>query len=324
MRFLIYGAGVIGSIFAGRLAAAGHDVTVLARGGRLEEIEQRGIVLKSVYGGPEERIPVKIISALEPDDIYDYILVPVQRQQVDAVLPALEENRSPAVLFMVNTASAYPEWARKGGEERMMGGFPGASGSRETVPGVSEPEGTGGTAVEYFIARGPARLFQTTTFGEYRGTVTPRLRRLIRAVRRAGIPAVVSKDMEAWQRTHVVVVLAFACALYAVDCDARRLSESQEYVRLLIRAIQEGFAVLETLGTPVTPGKLRFVKIPVPLLVPVFRALLKTRLAEAAMASHVSAAREEMACLSRELDELVLLSAVETPAWDRLKRLRSL
>ncbi|WP_410511280.1 2-dehydropantoate 2-reductase N-terminal domain-containing protein [Paenibacillus sp. BR2-3] len=29
MNFLIYGAGVIGSIFAGKLASAGYDVTVL-------------------------------------------------------------------------------------------------------------------------------------------------------------------------------------------------------------------------------------------------------------------------------------------------------
>lgn len=324
MRFLIYGAGVIGSIFAGRLAAAGFDVTVLARGGRLEEIERRGIVLKSVFGGSEKRIPVNTIAALEPDDIYDYILVPVQRQQVDAVLPALEENRSPAVVFMVNTAAAYAEWAREVGEERMMGGFPGASGSRETVPGVSGPEGTGGTAVEYFIARGPARLFQTTTFGEYRGTVTPRLRRIVRALRRAGIPAVVSKDMEAWQRTHVVVVLAFACGLYAVDCGARRLAGAPEYVRLLIRVIQEGFTVLKALGTPVTPVKLRVLKMPGPLLVPVFRALLRTRLAEKGMAMHVSAAREEMAYLSREFDDLIERSGIETPAWKRLKRLHSL
>ncbi len=45
MRILIYGAGVIGSIFAGKLAASGEDVTVLARGKRPEELRQNGIVL---------------------------------------------------------------------------------------------------------------------------------------------------------------------------------------------------------------------------------------------------------------------------------------
>lgn len=49
MRILIYGAGVISSIFAGMLAASGKDVTVLARGKRLEELRQNGIVL-SMHG----------------------------------------------------------------------------------------------------------------------------------------------------------------------------------------------------------------------------------------------------------------------------------
>ncbi len=34
MKILVYGAGVIDSIFAGKLALAGNEITVLARGKR--------------------------------------------------------------------------------------------------------------------------------------------------------------------------------------------------------------------------------------------------------------------------------------------------
>ncbi len=41
MKILIYGAGVIGSLFAAKLFFSGQDVTVLARGKRFEEISKQ-------------------------------------------------------------------------------------------------------------------------------------------------------------------------------------------------------------------------------------------------------------------------------------------
>ena len=38
-KILIFGAGVIGSVYAGKLALAGHGVSVLARNERLKELE---------------------------------------------------------------------------------------------------------------------------------------------------------------------------------------------------------------------------------------------------------------------------------------------
>ena len=85
MRILIYGAGVIGSIFAGKLAASGEDITVLARGKRLEQLKQSGVVLVKP-GEKAEIMPVKAIKHLAPDDLYDYIIIAMQRTQVDSIL----------------------------------------------------------------------------------------------------------------------------------------------------------------------------------------------------------------------------------------------
>ena len=48
MKILVYGAGVIGSIFAGKLAKTSYDITVLARGNRYREIIENGIILKNI------------------------------------------------------------------------------------------------------------------------------------------------------------------------------------------------------------------------------------------------------------------------------------
>ena len=88
-RILVYGAGAIGSIFAGKLAKYGNDITVLARGNRYEEIKAKGIILRNALTNKEEIMPVKCINELLAEDIYEYILIVVQNNQIDQILPIL-------------------------------------------------------------------------------------------------------------------------------------------------------------------------------------------------------------------------------------------
>jgi 2-dehydropantoate 2-reductase len=55
MKTLILGAGVIGSFNAARLTAAGQDVRLLARGSRLTDLRQYGVVLEA--SGPDAAPP---------------------------------------------------------------------------------------------------------------------------------------------------------------------------------------------------------------------------------------------------------------------------
>lgn len=55
MRICIFGAGAVGGNFAARLARAGTDVTMIARGPHLAAIQERGL---TVMAG-EERIHVR-------------------------------------------------------------------------------------------------------------------------------------------------------------------------------------------------------------------------------------------------------------------------
>ena len=308
MRILVYGAGVIGSLFAGKLATSGNDVTILARGRRLEELRQNGIVLSFPGETKEERIPVKIIGQLAADDAFDYILVVMQRTQVDSVLPILARNCTKNIVFVVNTAGGYETWAQAVGSERVMIAFPSAGGER-----------VGGKVV-YFVGKGILRTFQTTTFGEYSGRKTERVRRLITAFRVAGIPSVFCNDMDAWQKTHVAMVTSIANALYQFDCDNYRLAKSRESVCLMLHGIKEGFAVLHALGIKTKPSKLWYMKLPVAMTSRVFGIVMGTKLAETTMAKHCTVAREEMKCLQAEFDGLVLQSHIPTPAIDRLRK----
>lgn len=307
MRFLIYGAGTIGSIFAGKLAIKGYDVTILARGKRFEQIVKDGIILQRADSTQSEVTRMKVIDTLQEDDVYDYILVTMQKTQVESILPALSKNKSPNIVFVVNNALGYGEWAAAVGENRLMVGFPSAGGERR--------EGR----VYYFIGRGILRAFQTTTFGEYHGKKTERLRKLIKVFNKSGIPAVSSGNMDVWQKTHVSIVTSIANALYKHDSDNYSLGKSYMDIHLMVRGIKEGLGVIRKLGYPITPAKLNYFKLPACIIASVFKIVMGTKLAEITMAKHTVAARDEMMHLQREFDMLIEKSGVRTPAIDVLK-----
>jgi 2-dehydropantoate 2-reductase len=308
LKILIYGAGVIGSIFAGKLKLSGCDVTVLARGKRLADLKANNIVLVRPDTKRNETAKVHVIHTLLPDDLYDYIFVVMQRTQVDRVLPILSRNHSKNMVFVVNTAAGYEDWVKAIGPDRLMLGFPSAGGAR--VNGQ----------VYYFIGRGFARLFQTTTFSEYSGYKTERLRNIVAAFNRAGIPSVISTNMDMWQKTHVAMVTSIANALYKYNSDNYALAKSYKDVKLMISAIKEGFAVLNKLGIKITPAKLNYFRLPSFCLVFVWKVVLGTQLAETAMAKHTLTARDEMICLQKEFDILITQSEMSTPSIDKLRK----
>jgi 2-dehydropantoate 2-reductase len=50
LRIAIMGSGGVGGYLGGRLAAAGQDVTFVARGGHLAAIREHGLALRSALG----------------------------------------------------------------------------------------------------------------------------------------------------------------------------------------------------------------------------------------------------------------------------------
>lgn len=308
MKALVYGAGVIGSIFAAKLILAGHDVTVLARGKRLEEIRDNGIVLLNPKTGRREVARAKVTDRLSPEERFDYVFVVMQRTQADTVLESLARNCSPNIVFVVNTAAGYEQWKRAVGAERLLFGFPSAGGERKN--GV----------VSYFLGSGLMRAFQTTTFGEAAGEKSGRVTALIDIFRRAGIPSVFCSDMDAWQKTHAAMVTCIANALYGHGCDNKQLAASVKDVRNMVLGVKEGFKVLKKLGIQITPKKLAFWHLPAGILTCAFEAFMKTQLAEITMVKHCAVARGEMASLQEEFDRLIQKSGLRTPHIDSLRK----
>jgi ketopantoate reductase len=132
MKILVYGAGPLGSLFAARLQQGGNDVSLLARGQRLNDLREHGIVLVNVQTKEQTVTHVNIVEELKPDETYDLVLVIMRKNHALQILPVLAANRhTPNVLFLCNNAAGPAAFVEALGKERVLIGFPNSAGYRE-------------------------------------------------------------------------------------------------------------------------------------------------------------------------------------------------
>lgn len=305
MRILVYGAGNIGSLYAGLLSRAGYDVSIIARGERLLTIRDAGIALEDFASGERTTAHPRVVERLEPDDNYTLILVAMGREQALGVLPALARNSSESVLFFGNNVAGPKALVDALGAGRVLLGFPGAAG----VPFDH--------AIRYLILK---KADQPTTIGELDGSSSPRLRSIASALESAGFPAAMSDRIDAWLKTHAAEILPTAYALYAADGDARRLARTRDALVLMIRAIRESYRVLRAAGVPIEPRSHRiFEWLPEPILVVIAKRMAFDESATIKI-GHGLAARHEMKRLAADFAAIAAKTSVQTPALTRLAR----
>jgi 2-dehydropantoate 2-reductase len=303
MRILVVGAGVIGSFNAARLKEAGEDVTLLARGRRLADLREHGVVLENFRTGCRTTTQVPLVESLGPEDAYDLALVIVRRNQIPSVLPMLAENRRiPNVLFLGNNAAGAEDMVQALGRERVLTGMVNAGGERD------------GYVVRYIWAR-----WSPILFAELDGLPTPRTRAIARMFRRAGLPAWVIDNADAFQKTHAAAVPPLAGGLYMAGGDIRRLAHQPELVKLVVAGWREALRALRVDGTPLRPSVTRLVEwIPSPILVLALRLFFDTRLAVVGGQRHGNAAPDEMKELADELRPILRRAGFPSPACDTL------
>jgi 2-dehydropantoate 2-reductase len=89
MRYIIFGAGAIGGAIAARLAQHGHDVVAIARGGMLDAMRERGLMLQT----PDETLTQRIAVAAHPLEIAfregDVVLMTMKTQDSERALDDL-------------------------------------------------------------------------------------------------------------------------------------------------------------------------------------------------------------------------------------------
>jgi 2-dehydropantoate 2-reductase len=235
-RLLIFGAGVIGSVYALRFAQYGLDVTVLARGKRLDELKRNG--LRYNDNGTIKQIPIKTIDKLEDDDVYDYIFVPVRYDQAESALTVIKNNQSKTIVTLTNTMG-YDHWLEIVGD-RLLPGFPGAGGD------IKE---------DVLYAQFGSEKHQGTIFGEINGLVTERVKNLAKIFETVDLQYEIQKNILAFHISHTALAIVnkhFYTEDGMVDVET---AKSESILCRIAADIKQNIQLVEHAGIPVIPAE---------------------------------------------------------------------
>ena len=277
MRILIYGAGVIGCLYATLFSKAGFDTTIYARGRRLESFKQNGLLY--FKNKKIKKVKVNIIDKVEANDIYDFVFLTVKSNQVHTALEELKNNNSPNIVTMLNTLEKYNTWEEICGKGRIIPAFPGAGGSFEG---------------NILNAKLTPNIIQVTTFGEISGSKSERLLQLASIFKRSYIPYKIEKDMHAWQLCHLAMIVPIADAYYEASV-LEKAGEDKELMRKTAISIKKNLDSLCKLGVTLTPKKMKVLhRLPVQILSIGLRFIFQSEFGNIFMYQHSMKALDEM------------------------------
>ena len=303
IRVLILGAGVVGSTYAAHLARWGLDVTLLARGRRLQELTNLGLQVEDAITHRRERPPVRLAAEVSAQEEYDLVIVAVRFTQVLEALEAVGPLVATApILLLQNNPVGDEVPAGRLGEEHLLMGFP----------------ATGGSLIAGVVRSWPLWM-GTTIIGESDGADTQRLRLAAGILRRAGLKVEVQRHIVPWLQTHAAMIAALAACAYKNGGHVRQMARSADEVYLYLQALREAYTILAASDISITPpaeGKI-FTQ-PLWLQVALVRLMAFIPWVSLLIDSHLAAAPEEMKALYDRLMLLARQANVEAPILSSL------
>lgn len=191
MKIAVFGAGAIGGYLAARLARAGEDVTLIARGAKFEAVRRNGLRLIS-DGGEITAHPACVADPAEAG-VQDYVIVATKAHSMPAIAARLAPMLGPETA-VVPAVNGVPWWFfhRLGGQwegRRLESVDPG--GAQWTHIGPERVIGCVVYPAAEVAAPGVVRhiALDRVPIGEPGGARSERAARLSAAMIRAGMKA---------------------------------------------------------------------------------------------------------------------------------------
>jgi 2-dehydropantoate 2-reductase len=199
MKVCIYGAGAIGGWIGVKLAQAGCDLSVVARGATLQALQQSGLRLQ-LQGG--EATWVKVRANASPADfgVQDLVIVAVKAPAMAEVAKAIAPLLGPKTVVLT-AMNGVPWWFFEGFGGRYAGTrLKSVDADGSIAQAVPARHIIGCVVHASFSLDGPGQVRQhfgnKLIIGEPSGEKTPRVRELAALLERAGFEAVLSDQIQ--------------------------------------------------------------------------------------------------------------------------------
>lgn len=289
MKILVFGAGVIGITYAWQLSEAGHDVALLVRPGRKQEIESKGIPISCLDKRGKQKMQINtvyhplLVEDFSPADKYELILVCVKRNQLCDALPSLAEKAGDAdILFLQNNWSGTAEIEQYLASSRYLLGFPSLGGGRDE------------NGIHCVLGAG-------TMLGEKDGQITPRLEKIAKVIREAGFKPKLSRQIIPWLWTHYAEIAAIVGGLYKAG-SFTALANSSSLLKEAFLAAREGIDVCRARGiNPMSLSNIRLLYLPLFIIVPFAKRAYQGEEARLVFEGHMAHAHDEMQVIYHEV-----------------------
>ncbi|MDR5591611.1 2-dehydropantoate 2-reductase [Christiangramia sp. SM2212] len=243
MEILVYGIGGVGGYFGGRLANAGHNVSMIARGEHLRQIQKHGLEVESIKGDfkVKPKIATSDISEVPKPDL---IILGIKSWQIPSVAAELMSiiGENTIVLPLQNGADNYEKLIEVLPEKNILAGL------CFIVSFIEKPGKIKHAAYEPKIV-----------FGENNNSKSDRVMKVHDVLDEAGIENNIPENiqLEIWKKFLFIATISGIGGLTRVPIDKIRDSE---YLNKMMRdSAKEIIQVGKAKGVPLSEKHLEMV-----------------------------------------------------------------
>jgi 2-dehydropantoate 2-reductase len=232
MRIAVMGSGGVGGYFGAQLAAAGNDVTFIARGAHLEAIKNQGLQVQSPRGDIHIH-PAKACDDPAAVGAVDVVLFATKLYDTESAGELCKPliGADTMVISLLNGVDSEGQLSRILGGEHVVGGVARIS-TEIAEPGVIRHHSN----------------FASIEFGELDGSRSDRLQTFLSTAREAHIDAQLCDDINAAIWKKFVMLASFSAITALTRLPAGPIRDSPESWKLMEAAAHETGAIARAQG----------------------------------------------------------------------------